>query len=800
MRKARIILLGLLLITTVFKVESQTYSPKRVLAITQEKDKIRITYDNGLGEITFHTDNVVHYTFFPEYKSGMLPGYGIKPSPAVVDVKLDKEPWEKNYRYKTKDMQVDIHAFTGVIKYKDAEGNAFLETDELSMIPTNVQGEETFKTELSFKAPSDEHYFGLGQHQSGWMDHRGKTVQLWQDYEYEDGSVVAIPFMLTNKNYAVVYDNPSRTKVSCGIDEKTTWRSEMSQAVSYYVIYGKTTNDIYRNYGDLCGFAPLPPKKSFGYIQCKQKYVTQKEVLEVAKKHKAKGYPIDYMIVDWFHWDVLGDMDMNKERWPNPTQMNKELKDMDINCMISCWPRFKSESKNFDILNKNGWLMTDKTGRPMNGTAWDNRGALIDNTNSDAANWYWNTIRDNYTSKGFDSYWLDESEPDVVPYNYYLYKGLGAKVYNIYPYFHAKGVYTGHRRDLEERVFLLTRSAWLGTHQFGTAFWSSDIYAEWDVLERQVSAGVNFCASGMPYWSSDIGGWHSFQRDRKAPDAKRLLTSDVGPDKMNVNYPDYPEMYVRWFQYGTFCPTFRAHGSRSVNEVWSYGEEVEKILVKYLELRYNLLPYIYSNARKATTDNTPLMRGLWIDFMKDEEVMDIKDEYLFGSSILVAPVVKPGVESRHVYLPKGSDWYDIRTNKKYSGGTKIKAKAKIETIPLYVKSGSILPKANGLKNALQTLEKIDIYIYPGADGAFEMYDDEGTKYNYEKAEFVNIKFSWDDKSQKLTIGDREGEYPGMQKEIKFNVVKVGAKSSSYTDTTKAGKTVKYVGHKLEVQF
>lgn len=776
---------------------AQTFHPRPFISIDQEADKLRMECAEGTAELTFYTDKIVHFAYYPTFSNRTLPGWGIRPAEAMVSVELKKAQGPL-YLFSSASVHVAVNTLTGGLQFQSADGTPFLETADLTMQPAVVQGEKTYKTTVSFVAPDDEHYFGLGQHQSGWLDHRGLTVPMWQDYDSEDGEVVAVPFMLTNKKYAFVYDNPSKTTVACGVDGQTVWESEMGEAVSYYIIYGESAEEIYKNYGLLCGVAPLPPKKSLGYIQCKQKYKTQEEVLKVARKHKAKGYPIDYMIVDWFHWDKLGDLDLSLERWPDAAAMNAELKAMDINCMISCWPRFTSESKNFDILNKNGWLMRKKDGSTVNGAAWDNRGAVIDNTNPDAAAWYWNTVKKNYVSKGFDSFWLDESEPDVVPHSFYLHAGLGARVYNIYPYCHAKGMYDGHRKDLKDRVFILTRSAYLGTHQFGTAFWSSDIYPEWDVLERQIACGVNFCASGLPYWSSDIGGWQKFQKDRIAPAVDLLIESDQGPRGM---YPDYPEMYVRWFQYGAFCPTFRAHGTRSENEVWSYGPQVEEILVDYLNLRYHLMPYIYSQAWNATANNTPVMRGLFVDYMSDEKVLNIKDEYLFGPSLLVAPVVHPGQSSRTVYLPKGSDWYDFWTNKKFPGGSSVTASAPIETLPLYVKAGTILPKANGLKQANQKLQSLDLFIYPGADGEFVLYDDNGTDYDYETGQFATIQFSWNDAEKTLTIGARQGGFDGMTDQINLNLIVVTGKKSTYiNESAPRGKQVVYGGQKMSMEL
>ncbi len=769
--------------------------PERFLQIEQEGDLLRFECDNGYATIGFYSENIVHFTYGMSYKSRAY-GWGIQPSTAMVDAEL-KGGSHNHLYFSSSAIKIDIDPITASFVLKDSMDRVFLKPLKYLLNPVTVQGEGGYQLSAAFEAPADEHYYGLGQHQSGWMDHRGQVVQLWHDYNSADGEVIAIPFLLTNKNYAIVYDNASRTKVSCGVGGTTTWTSELGEAISYYVIYGETPDEIFRHYGELCGLAPLPPKKALGYIQCKQRYKTQKELLDVATKHNAKEYPIDYMVVDWFHWDKLGDMSLEPKSWPDPSAMTKELKDMDINCMISCWPRFVSESKHFDMLNKNGWLLKEKDGSSMNGTAWDRRGAVIDITNPDASRWYWNTVNDSYVKQGFDSYWLDESEPDIIPHSYYMHEGLGARVYNIYPLYHAKGLYEGQRSEYEHRVFTLTRSAYLGAHQYGTTFWSSDIYPEWDVLKRQIACGVNFCASGMPYWSSDIGGWQPFSPERVAPDIDLLLTAETDIWRM---YEDYPEMYVRWFQYGVFCPTFRAHGTRSANEVWSYGEQAEEILVDYLELRYALMPYIYSAAWAATAHNTPIMRGLFLDFMDDDKIVDIKDQYLFGKSIMVAPVVAPGQSKRAVYLPEGCDWYDLWTNKRTAGGKTITAKSPIETIPLYVRAGSILPKANGLKRANEVVEQMDLLVYPGADAEYVHYEDAGEGYDYEEGACATIRMTWDDEAQTLTLHAREGEYEGMPEQLTFNVVLVDSKTESYAESIERGIEVVYVGEKKVINL
>ena len=559
-----------------------------------------------------------------------------------------------------------------------------------------------YQTGATFVSPGDEHYYGLGQNHEGFLDHRGHTVECWHNYVATGGPTVCIPFLVTNYGYGLIWDNPSKTTIMPGFNEQTRWVSEVGDRVSFFVIAGKDTDEIYSGYRQLTGATPLMPKAAYGYVQCKQRYSSQEEVLAVAKGYRERHLPADIIVVDWFYYTKMGQMDFDPEKWPDPAAMNRQLHDMGFQTMISVWPRFTKGSRYYDLLAKNGWFIHLADGTPIDGLPYDRAGSDIDTTNPDAARWYWNVIRDNIVSKGFDSIWADETEPDLPPNGSYFHAGPGTRYFNIYPLLHTAAIYDGFRRDTKNRALILSRDAYLGAQRNGTMFWSSDIYPTWDTLKRQIPTGLDFTASGIAYWTQDIGGWQYLPKEHHPAHPPLLDPSDA---RDNVGgYDDYPELYTRWFEYGAFLPVFRAHGSRTYNEVWSYGKQAEPILEKYLKLRYQLLPYIYSLGYKTYQTGAPSMRALFMDFPDDPKVADLGDEYMFGPAFLVAPVTEQGATSRAVYLPAGADWYDFWTNERFHGGQTINVAAPIDKLPLFVRAGSIVPLGAPIESTSQVQE------------------------------------------------------------------------------------------------
>ncbi len=398
-----------------------------------------------------------------------------------------------------------------------------------------------YQVSATFASPADEHYYGLGQNQEGFLDHRGHEVQCWSNYTAAGGESFCIPFVVTNKGYGMVWDNPSKTTIEPGFNEQTRWSSQAGDRVSFFVIAGNTTDEIYSGYRLLTGAALMLPKGAYGFIQSKQRYSSQAEVLAVAKGYRERHLPADVLVVDWFYYTKMGQMDMNPVYWPDPVAMNRELHSMGFQTMISVWPRFVPGSRYYDLLLKNGWFihLADGTPTTTNGLPGNQTGANIDTTNPAAGKWYWDVIRDNLISKGFSGIWTDETEPDIPPNGSYLYVGPGTRYFNVYPLFHTAAVYDGMRRDMKTRALILARAAYLGAQRNGTIFWSSDISPTWDALKRQVPTGLDVTASGLPYWCNDVGGFLNLPAVHH-PAHPPLIDPSGARDNVR-GYDDYPE-------------------------------------------------------------------------------------------------------------------------------------------------------------------------------------------------------------------------------------------------------------------
>ncbi|MGA2535880.1 MAG: TIM-barrel domain-containing protein [Terracidiphilus sp.] len=623
------------------------------------------------------------------------------------------------------------------------DGTASLAEDRRTTDP------EFYTVGATFVSPDDEHYYGLGQNHEGFLDHRGHPVRCWNDYTAPAAPSFCVPFLITNKGYGLLWDNPSKTLISPGFNEQTNWTSEVGERVSFFVIAGETADEIYAGYKLLTGPTHMLPKAAYGYIQCKQRYSSQKEVLAVAQGYRERHLPADVLVVDWFYYTKMGEMDMDPKFWPDPAAMNRQLHDMGFETMISVWPRFVPDDRYYAELRQKGWLIHLADGTPIDGLPYDRAGSDIDTTNPEAAKWYWDTIRDNIISKGFDSLWADETEPDLPPNGAYYHVGPGTEFYNVYPLFHTAALYDGFRKDEpQRRALILSRDAFTGAQRNGAIFWSSDIYPTWDTLKRQIPTGLDFAASGITYWSNDTGGWQYLPAEHHPAHPPLLDPSDA---RFNVGgYDDYPELYTRWFQYATFLPIMRSHGSRVENEVWSYGKQAEPILEKYLRLRYQLMPYIYSLGYQTWLTGAPFMRALPLDFPNDAKVADLRDEYMFGPAFLVAPITEQGATSREVYLPAGADWYNYWTNERVKGGQTINVQAPIDTIPLFVRAGSILPLGAAVESTHQAQAIEHVRVYPGANADFTLFSDDGKTYAYENGAGSVTHLHWDEAKQQLT--------------------------------------------------
>jgi alpha-D-xyloside xylohydrolase len=737
----------------------EPYAPN-VVRVTLSLDKAQAVADPGYGIVakpafedwSFQETETANIFRSPRMVVTLLGGsgnrYGAAPSQEGGPTNVEKTqasiakffngstPWA-DIRFSTPDgkLLLEMNGWQmSVPNHKD--GNAGALNDRR---PTD---ENFYQVGATFASPDDEHYYGLGQNQEGYLDHRGHTLECWNNYTATGGPTWCIPFAVTNKGYGLVWDNPSQTTIEPGFNEQTKWTSQVGNRVSFFVIAGKNTDEIYSGYKLLTGATPLLPKAAFGYIQCKQRYMTQDELLAVAKGYRDRHLPADVLVVDWFYYTKMGEMDLDPKFWPDPKAMNDQLHKMGFQTMISVWPRFVPGDRFYDLINKNGWFEHLADGTPTNGLPYDRAGSDIDTTNPEAAKWYWGIIRDNILSNGFDSLWADETEPDLPPNGSYYHIGPGTRYYNVYPLFHTGALYDGFRHDTNHRALILSRDAYLGVQNKGTIVWSSDIYPTWDTLKRQIPTGLDATASGLAYWSNDTGGWQYLPAEHHPAHPPLLDPSDA---RDNVGgYDDYPELYTRWFEYATFLPIMRTHGSRNFNEVWSYGKQAEPILEKYLKLRYELMPYIYSLGYSTYETGAPYMRALFMDFPDDAHAANLPDEYMFGPAFLVAPVTEQGATSREVYLPEGTDWYNYWTNERIHGGQTLRISAPIDTIPLFVRAGSILPLGVPVLSTNETQALAKIRIYPGANGNFTLYQDDGKTYAYEKGESMITPLHWDD--------------------------------------------------------
>jgi alpha-glucosidase/alpha-D-xyloside xylohydrolase len=641
-----------------------------------------------------------------------------------------------------------------------AAGKALLTMRNWAILPHRPDGaggepgENANDTRVSalFDSPAGEHYYGLGQQQQGALDLRDHQIRCWHDYSAIGGQNVCVPFMISSRGYGLIWDNASKTTINLGFNQQNTWSSEVGDRVSFFIIAGEKTDEIYKGYRQLTGITHMLPRATYGYIQSKAIYPTQEQLLAVAKGYRDRQLPLDVLVVDFLNMTKQGEMDLDPARWPDPAAMNQQLHAMGIGTLLSVWPHYSAGTQFYDMLRAKGWLIHTADGTPDQGGFKDEIGPNIDTTNPEAARWFWEKIRDRYIKPyGFDYLWLDETEPDIDPEKDLFSVGSGAKYYNVYPLFHTASVYEGFRRDFGDsrRVMILARAAYLGAQRNGTVFWSSDIVSTWDMLKRSIPAGLNFTATGMPYWDTDIAGFFSpsIPADYHAQHTPLIDGSDV---RSTIgNYEDYPELFVRWFEWGAFQPVMRAHGEREHNEVWSYGKQAEPILAKYLRLRYQLLPYTYSLGYQTYRTGAPFMRALFMDFPEDAKVADIADEYMFGPAFLVAPVTEQGATSRTVYLPAGCDWYNYWTNERIKGGQTITVAAPIDTLPLFVRAGSIVPLGSAVESAGGAQAIASVRVYAGADASFTLFSDDGKSYSYEKGVSSITKLSWDEASHVL---------------------------------------------------
>ena len=588
-------------------------------------------------------------------------------------------------------------------------------------------------------------------------------------------------------------------------DENTSLWSDVSGGVDYYFIYGPALDQVVAGYRSLTGQAPMMPEWAFGLWQSRQHYETSTQSLDVVKEYRRRAIPFDDIVQDWQYWtpNTWGSHQFDPKRFPDPVGWLKELHALHAHVMISVWGKFYTGTSNFNAMQQAGYLyqpnlkegISDWIGFPY---------TFYDAFNPGARELFWSQINTALFSKGIDAWWMDASEPDMTPSPPTLEgqlthmnptaMGPASRVLNGYPLMNSLAIYQGQRSvKPDQRVFILTRSGFAGTQRYAAATWSGDVSSTWTALRKQIPAGLGYCLSGIPYWTSDSGGYTM---------ESRFSAANPKP----ADFQEWCELNARWFEFATFCPLTRLHGELKPREPWTFGGDsglASRTIVKFDQLRYRMLPYIYSVAGEVTLDAGTMMRPLVMDFPNDTKAREITDEYMFGPAFLVAPVTMYEARSRNVYLPStAGDWFDFWTGASIAGGATLDAPAAYDSMPLFIRAGSIIPFGPELQYTGQKpADPITLFVYAGHDGTFALYEDDGLTYGYEKGAYARIPIKWDDTAKSLTIGKRAGKFPGMLSKRTFNVVLVTRnKPVGFSFTPTADRTVTYRGKELKVNF
>jgi alpha-D-xyloside xylohydrolase len=716
---------------------------------------------------------------------------------------------------RTDSLQVAIDLRNGMLVFSTANTRTLLaeQPSGWSFTPANDAGTQTFAVAQSFALEPDEAIYGLGQQQDGRMSRRGARLRMIQgntdDY---------IPFFLSPKGYGVYWDNTSPTWFTDSATA-TTFSSDVGECIDYYFMAGGNADGVIANMRALTGQAPMFPLWTYGYWQSRERYKSQFEIVDVVRRYRKLGVPLDGVIQDWqywgdnFHWNAMRFLN---PLFPEPLKMVDSIHAMNAHMIISVWASFGPQTEQFAEMKQGNMLLSLKTWPPSSKDTWPPDPAfpsgvqVYDPYNPEARNIFWRFLDAGLFSTGIDGWWLDSSEPDhldVTPADFddHTFMGSFRKVRNAFPLMHVGGIYD-HQRTASsaKRVFILTRSAFAGQQRYAANVWSGDTYASWGVLRDQISAGLNLSLSGVPYWNSDIGGFflHKFP--------KRL------------NDPNYRELSVRWMQFGALCPMMRSHGTDAPREIYQFGTRGEPVfdaIARAIGLRYALLPYVYASSWDVTAHASTMTRALVMDFPADRKTHTIDNAYMFGRSLLACPVTQPmyqdtlvrgtdttivlntsRVRTASVYLPAGTAWTDFWSGKSFKGGETVQVPAPLDRVPLFAKSGTVLVLGPRVQYATEKKwDTLEVRVYPGANGTATLYEDENDNYNYEKGAYSTITLSWDDARRVLTVGDCAGAFPGMLEKRVFRVVRVGpGKGTGIDPITRPDAVVRYSGKSVKV--
>ena len=761
-------------------------------------------------KVEFFTPSIVHVVKEQPTKTLVITA---KPENVAVT--------QKDNTWKSSELTVKLEPETQTLVFMTNKGKVLLREKGISMVRKT---EDEFEVSQSFFLDKDEAIYGLGTIQNGKMNRRGEKIRMEQS-NLEDFQNV----LQSIKGWGLYWENYSPTLFEDNA-EGMSFTSEAGQGIDYYFMYGGSADGVIAQMRYLTGDVPMFPLWTYGFWQSKERYKTAAETESIVDQYRALQVPLDGIIQDWQYWGsnyLWNAMDFLSEDFATGPQLIKNVHAKHAHFMISIWASFGPQTQQFRELNEKGLLMPFETW-PQSGIShiwppvmkYPSGVKVYDAFSPEARAIYWKYLKTLY-DYGCDAWWMDSTDPDFFnpresDYAHKVYGGTWRSQRNAFPLETVRGIYQSQRKDDRgKRIFIMTRSAFAGQQHYGSGLWSGDVASSWDMLRKQVPAGLSFTLTGNPNFNTDIGGFFCGSYNTQ------------GPASAPKN-PQFQELYVRWMQYGLFCPVFRSHGADAPREIWQFGKKGEPVydaIEQTIRLRYRLIPYLYSTAWQVTSNNESYLRPLFSDFATDRNVWDMTDEFMFGNSILAAPVLDPqytqekviredamtGWDRKEVrgkmddgnsvdwsatktvtkYLPKGALWYDFWTGKQYRGGQRLELSTSLNRVPMFVRAGSILPLGPEMQyTGEKPWDNLEIRLYPGADGTFMLYEDEGDTYNYERGIYSIIPFHWNDRSHTLTIGHRQGQYPGMLTNRKFTVVMPNGTS----------QTVNYNGKEVTVQL
>ncbi len=602
--------------------------------------------------------------------------WNLLPQPAFVpEISITKE----KAIVKNGKIRAEIEARRGRITYLNQKNEILLSEAFHPHHPQfarqyQSKGSDHFEIKVTFDAEKDEHLYGMGQYPNDCLDLKGTVLELAQK-----NTQISIPFLLSSKGYGFIWNNPAVGRAELSLTH-TSFYAEYTRQIDYLIFPGETPAELVNHYSDLTGKSPRMPQFATGFWQSKLRYYSQDDLMSVAREYKKRNLPISVIVADFYHWPNTGDWKFNPVFWPDPAKMIRQLDSMGIKLLVSVWPTLSPQSENYTEFRRRNYTIRPESGNNLFLKVNDDL-TYVDVTYPEARKALWAKLKTNYYDLGVRMFWMDEAEPEIEPLEYHnirYYLGNGLEMSCLYPYYFAKTVYDGQRESGQTEIINLIRCGWIGSQRFGTLLWSGDIRGDFPTLRRQVKAGLNISLCGIPWWTTDIGGFWADPR-----------------------LPDYKELLIRWFQYGTFCPVMRIHGvnqpmiklenqltgSGSPNEVWSFGDDAYKIMAHYLNVREKLRPYIQKHMDIASGNGTPVMRPLFFDFPNDKPCYVIEDQYMFGPDLMIAPVLEAGTASRKIYFPQGSVWTDAMTGKTVNGGQTIDYKVTIDNIPVFTRNG-----------------------------------------------------------------------------------------------------------------